>query len=325
MTTATDLPDLATSDDPLADFSLDDLSTDPPATQAPAERPSRISGEAAELIYSSRNGDCLYFDIETVPDDARVKLLNLEPLPEVAAVEEMSACPIPRDFIALTTEKQTAWLKERHPPEDWLQQVEFAERSREKPRETLLKAIASKRGEHDRIAEAVEQRIKQLSTNPLTCRIVALSVAIGLDDPRFMVCHTIDAEREALEAFWQAAAVTAQVVGYNVRGFDVPTILARSVALGVKPTTQFDLRKYGSSNVIDLMLLLFDGIPPKGFNLTTVCRLMSIDVPEDDSDGSQIHKLVAEQKWFDIGHHCNRDVMRVQKLHREKLAGYFCV
>jgi hypothetical protein len=55
-------------------------------------------------------------------------------------------------------------------------------------------------------------------------------------------------EQEALKLIWNILDDQAfsPIVGYNILGFDLPVIFARSILLGAEATRAIDMRKYGN-------------------------------------------------------------------------------
>ena len=116
----------------------------------------------------------------------------------------------------------------------------------------------------DKIAAyKAERRSKQIEGMALDvdlCRIVALGSATDLSiEPVVTLVPGEDDERRVLKGFWDMVGVEPyrRIVGYNVLGFDLPIILRRSMFLGVKITVMPDMRRYSSTDVIDLMQLLY--------------------------------------------------------------------
>lgn len=102
-------------------------------------------------------------------------------------------------------------------------------------------------------------------------------------------------ESAMLGTFWQELAWTnGYCIGYNILGFDLPYLMRRSMALGVKPTLFPNLAKFRTDPVTDLMAILYNwgSTPYKG--LKTVAKLYRLPVECPDVDGSMVANMDAE-------------------------------
>jgi predicted PolB exonuclease-like 3'-5' exonuclease len=121
--------------------------------------------------------------------------------------------------------------------------------------------------------------------------------------------------------FWSRAK-SRRLVGYYSRMFDLPVLLQRSRMHGIAiPDWRNLLAPYGRARGhVDLFdELSFDGKRDDGViprRLLTYCKLFGIDVPEDDSKGSDIATLVKAGDYDAIRQHCSRDVERTVALAR---------
>lgn len=103
-------------------------------------------------------------------------------------------------------------------------------------------------------------------------------------------------EAGMLNCFWsEFAACRGYCVGYNVLNFDLPYLLRRSMALGVKPLWLPNLRRYQDEPVTDLMQILYGWGGDRYKGLKAVARLYHIPVDCPDTDVSQVAQMSAEQ------------------------------
>ncbi len=279
--------------------------------------------ENLESRSPSRGGkDVLYFDIETAPDWSRFDSFGLEK-PDVAENETPDLMmPAAAEAVSLTVDKLKELIARQNPTVEWLDHV-AAEEAKGKGRKGILDVVKAAKEAKDKYG----QFIKKLSVNPMYCRVVALGHAMGSDDPAGMICISEESEKIALERFWCAAKAADLICGFNIRGFDLRVILVRSMIHGISPSIEIDLRKYGSSNVLDLMGVLYDWDISRTIGLKQTCELLGIPVG-NDCDGSQVNDLVenpTDENLSKLVDYCRNDVKLVQRLHRERLAGYFCV
>ena len=103
------------------------------------------------------------------------------------------------------------------------------------------------------------------------------------------------------------------LIGYNIKGFDIPFITTRAYANAIKPEYIANLLL---TYKIDLMRVVrnYMCVGRMRHDLKTVCNLVGVDVENDDIDGSQVPECDDEEK---IVKHCKRDVERTIKLFEE--------
>ncbi len=302
---------------------FDDLTTD---IRPRVRTLYRESTPPSALVNSS--GECLYFDLETAPDWEREPLFGLPPLTTEAAETPADELMEPASFITSTLAECGKYLSSKIPPAEWLDAVVAVENARDKgPREGMLKLIKERRDAKDAVADARDSRIKLLSVTPLYCRIVAIGFQAGYSSgpPEAILCRNVDEEKAGLERLWAAIEKHSPVVGFNIRGFDVPVILARSIILGITPPKVLNRSRYNSRDILDLMTEIHGDRCPAGFGLKPTCRMLGIDPEAAEVDGSCVNDMVEAGQWDDIAAYVRSDVRLVQRLHRDRLAGVFCV
>jgi hypothetical protein len=275
-----------------------------------------------------REGDCLYFDLETAPDWGRAYLFGLPDLESVAPETPLDQLMDAESFISSTLKECGEYLSAKIPPAEWLDAVLAAENARDKgAREGMLKLIKSARETKNAADSAYANRIKLLSVTPLYCRIVAIGMQAGYreDPPEAILCKSIDDERAALTRFWGAVEKYSPLVGFNIRGFDVPVLLCRSIILGITPPRVINRGRYSNREILDLMQEIHGDRCPSGFGLKPTCRMLGIHPDADEVDGSQVNDLVEASNWDAVAEYVRSDVRLVQRLHRDRLSGVFCV
>lgn len=280
-------------------------------------RPTRKSRRAPQRR-------CLYIDIETVPDESRLELFGLPPLPEVQAETPRDGCPAVASVIGGTIDQIAETLRRVNPDGNWLSELMTAESHREKPRAGVRQAIEKLLSERREIAGAADERRKLLSVTPEFCRVVALGWAVGGDRSESLTWgenaeHSARSEAVLLNEFWRLAGLYSPIVGYNVAGFDLPVLFTRSSLHGISPTKLIDLRPWGQ-DVVDLMALRY--AKSKAAKLKDLAKWMGIAVPADGVDGSQVHQLWQENP-AKLGEYVRSDVEVTRALH-EKFSGYWC-
>jgi hypothetical protein len=117
-------------------------------------------------------------------------------------------------------------------------------------------------------------------------------------------------EAEYLATFWRECRHRT-IVGFNVKGFDLPFLIQRSRYLGVK-YPMLDLGKYSRRGVIDLFLdLTFNqGTYDAGAmrrTLKAFCRRFGIAV-DDETTGADMPRLFEAGEFDAIAAHLRSDV-----------------
>jgi len=158
-----------------------------------------------------------------------------------------------------------------------------------------------------------EDDLERCALDPDLNRIVAIGYMRPRDeDVTVITCQNEIQERAALEQFWTEAK-QAMLIGYNFAGFDAPTLMRRSLLLGVKAPGLY-LSKYKHPSVVDVMKILsFDNLltfRKQSFYL----KRFGLDVPKDDLTGADIALAVHEGRWDAIEHHVRCDVLGTRAL-----------
>lgn len=334
--------DLVDDDDLFSDVLVQPKKQAPPqpAREQKKAEPRGLAGAAAETrtgtqvvetkTNSSRRSP-VYIDIETIPDESRADLFGLDPLPTPAEYLSENDSAAPSELLRGTIDDVKAAVTKANGggkilPRKILQACVDAERKAQKPRKGVVdlfgEMIATIDNEAATIAAATEAQRKTMSVTPEMCRVVALGFAVGNDPAEAMVVG-VDGKTEAdlLAKFWSLAAnFSGPIVGYNVLGFDLPTLFVRSILLGVDPLRKLDLRPWGN-DVCDLMQARF---PKSGAKkLKDLARLMGIEVPAGDVDGSHVYQLFTAGKLKEIGEYVRSDIIISRELHK-RYRGTFC-
>lgn len=96
-------------------------------------------------------------------------------------------------------------------------------------------------------------------------------------------------EEDLLRHFWNIFTdCRGHCVGYNILGFDLPYLLRRSMALGVKVPFVPSLARYRTEPVTDLMAILYNWGGDKYKGLKQVAKLYGVPNTCPDMDGSQV-------------------------------------
>ena len=135
-------------------------------------------------------------------------------------------------------------------------------------------------------------------------------------------------EQELLSAFWGALATIPNyiespltVVTFNGIGFDIPTLIKRSIindiaTHGIKIPT----KKYSTKGHFDVMGVLSGYDISKVHSLDICCKMYNI--PFDNTDGSDIYALYQQGLIEEITDHCEKDVIATEQLYN-KIKNYY--
>ena len=152
-----------------------------------------------------------------------------------------------------------------------------------------------------------------------TCEIVTIGLISGDGNPAVLDTAHLGGEKNLLTAFWSCANTLLPshpwpLIGFNIGNFDLPIITRRSCLLGVKPTVEWEYRKYQHDSVLDLMQewVEWDGYA----SLKDVCR--ECGIPEPIGDGADVGVMSPEERIA----HCKSDVEATRNLYN-KGRGYY--
>lgn len=296
------------------------------ASPSPAAPVATTTRRRATKTTSNVGRGLLVFDLETIPDYSRMAQFDLDPIPEPAVRTTVEAMgnDLPSVLLKKTLADIGDILAAKSPCEEYLVGLENAERSAQKPRKGVFEAIAKVRGLDDARLELIARQRKEMSLCPEMNRIVAFGYkVIGEGNASSMVVNDSssvgDGEVEILEAFWALAKGAIRVIGFNILGFDLPTIFVRSMILGVAPSRQFDLKPWGN-DCVDLMAVRYPRSPAHG--LKWLAKSLGMEIPAGDVDGSQVEELFKTDP-HKVGEYVRSDVDISEAMYL-RYRGFFC-
>ena len=199
-----------------------------------------------------------------------------------------------------------------------------------------IESTAQSEVERKSLIEAVKN---QLGFSPLTGSIVSLAVYdverelgavyyTGKGDEKDFQDDTYTykqrSEQEILEDFWESARSYDIFVTFNGRQFDIPFLLLRSVAQGVKPTIEINQKRYLTQQSIPYHVdlqdeLTFYGAMKRRPQLHLFCRAFGIESPKQSISGDDVAFLFKEEKFKDIARYNALDVVATTALYKKWL------
>lgn len=127
---------------------------------------------------------------------------------------------------------------------------------------------------------------------------------------------TVVCERDLLQVFWHLASWAEVVVTYNGRGFDVPFLVGRSLALGVPARVDLLGNPYSLRPHLDLMRLLGAGRPGPA-SLEAVCYGLGIESPKVSMSGAEVAPAYERGELERIAEYNRHDVRATAELYRK--------
>lgn len=181
----------------------------------------------------------------------------------------------------------------------------------------------------EKIAQAIEEKKREMIENAALDadygRIVSIGMSNGvtfvlLNEEVFPGANDSMSEQKMLERFWREFSnCDGRCVGYNILGFDLPYLLRRSMALGVKPSILPVTARYRTEPVTDLMMILYNWGSEKFKGLKQVAKLYGITNACEGMDGSMVKEMSVE----DIIRYQKNDVQMVIDLYHKMNGVYF--
>lgn len=133
--------------------------------------------------------------------------------------------------------------------------------------------------------------------------------------------YRVGSEKEVLERFWEVARNYYTFVTFNGRAFDVPFLMVRSAAHGIRPSQNLmsnrylGSQKYGAKHVDLADQLTFYGAVRRFPTLHFVTKAFGIESPkEGEMRGEEVPKAFSDGRYEEIARYCLKDVIATKKL-----------
>ena len=145
-------------------------------------------------------------------------------------------------------------------------------------------------------------------------QIICVGLLVIEKDQENELCIAGPEETELLRAFWEALQPEDIIIGHNVLAFDLPYLQARSVICQVKPSRDFDLRRYYTTTVYDTMQIWSNWNMPRYPKLDTLAAVL--DLEGKSGSGDQVSKWFEANDWERIKQYCMQDVRLTRAVYR---------
>lgn len=125
-------------------------------------------------------------------------------------------------------------------------------------------------------------------------------------------------EKDMIRIFWiELKQKLGSCIGYNILGFDLPYLLRRSMALGIRVSFPPFLAKYRSEPVTDLMGILYNWGTAKP--LKDVAKMYGIHIPKEGVTGADVANLSDDE----VAEYVKSDVVVTAELFKLMNGVYF--
>lgn len=113
-------------------------------------------------------------------------------------------------------------------------------------------------------------------------------------------------EADILNKFWKVIQPEDVFIGFNLLNFDLLFIRQRSWVLGVRPSRKLDLKRFYTTDLIDLMQLWTNWGAQKFVSLGAVAEVLGCGAK--NGQGSMVAQWWQEGKADEIAAYCSNDV-----------------
>jgi 3'-5' exonuclease len=139
----------------------------------------------------------------------------------------------------------------------------------------------------------------------ITGRIVCICLLID-DGTQVREVTLIGTEAGILRSFWERVLPTDVFLGWNLLNFDLLWLRQRSVILGIRPSRRIDLKRFYTTEVIDLMQLWSNWGAQKYVSLDQIVGALGCG--GKNGDGAQVAEWWQAGKVKQIAEYCMNDV-----------------
>lgn len=182
------------------------------------------------------------------------------------------------------TDRMTVWDVETLPlPDDQLIKPEFVANKTLRDPDKIKADLAAKEAEWR----------ERLALDATTCRIAMIGF-MGNPEPTILQGGEKDMLKQAWAAIDFQIGKSDPVIGFNCFGFDLPVMVRRSWALGVRIPLGIRRGRYWDDSLIDLMEVWTCGKREQTISLNNLCKFLKIG--EKSGSGADFGKLTVEEQ-----------------------------
>jgi len=155
---------------------------------------------------------------------------------------------------------------------------------------------------------------KNTALDPVLGRIACIGLLFLEDrEKRVEVLASLD-EARLLKRFWHLVRSDDYIIGHNVLDFDLPFIRVRSVVCGVRPTRQFDLRRYSTETIYDTMQVWAHWDPKRRPRLELLAKILALQGKLGTA--RELYEWWQKKQWDMIERYCEQDLRLTYKIFR---------
>jgi len=164
------------------------------------------------------------------------------------------------------------------------------------------------------IAQKRQEQIDRAGLDLDLCEVVCIAGQFA--DRGWVQTRETASEAELISGLWRFVATLqregADLVGFNLLGFDLLVLLRRSLYLGIVPPP-IRVDRYRHEGVVDVLDVLSFGRRELMRSLSFYCKRFGI-AHDDTITGKDIAPLVAAGEWAKVAAHCADDARATAEL-----------
>lgn len=167
-----------------------------------------------------------------------------------------------------------------------------------------------------------EEQIKTMSCSPDMNKIISIEMFSSRKDNFYTLTPTnkLDQEINMLTDFWSFISNADLIVGFGLSRFDIPTVLFRSMMLGIRPSIELSMKKYSRSPIYDISMIL------SNWDISCTRKinwyLKRFGLPAITEDASQVYQMHKDEKYQEISESCRNNVLSVKALFERTIEQY---
>jgi hypothetical protein len=155
---------------------------------------------------------------------------------------------------------------------------------------------------------------KNTALDPVLGRIACVGLLLVEDGEEQIEVFAGSNEARLLKRFWQLVRSDDYIIGHNVLGFDLPFLRARSVVCRVRPTRQFDFRRYSTDTIYDTMQAWAHWDSRRWPRLELLAKILALRGKLGTA--REIYDWSRKGQWDKIERYCEQDLRLTFKIFR---------